>query len=141
MDARDCRGRGIQVGGDPRVGEIGLRVDEARGRAAGALLLFENDGAGARARELRAIERIREERDRVGAGTAERADAGYDSSGIAVQLTTEPVRELAQGRGHRASGVASRARGRAARARPARAAPGWFSAAITAAVMSTALLK
>ena len=75
-------------------------MDEAVDRTARAVAFLEDNGGGPRAGELRTIQRIREERDRVGSGARERTDARYDSLTVAVQLATEGVRELAQGRGH-----------------------------------------
>ena len=70
-------------------------MHEARDGTGVAVARREDDGGRARVRELRSIQRVGEERDGIGRGARQRADARHDDAGIAVKLTTELRRELA----------------------------------------------
>ena len=86
--------RRMQRRSDARVGEVGLGVHEARDGARVAIARRDDDRGCASMRELRAIERVGEERDGIGRGARQRADATHDDAGIAVELTPELRREL-----------------------------------------------
>jgi hypothetical protein len=76
-------------------------MHEARHGAGSAIIGRENDGRRTRVRELLAIQGIGEERDCVGSRAQQRADAVDYDLAVAMKLTSESRRELAQRRGHR----------------------------------------
>ena len=69
-------------------------MHEARDGARRAIARRKDDRGRAGIRELRSIQRVGEERDGVGRGARQRADAIHNDAGIAVELTTELRREL-----------------------------------------------
>ena len=100
VDAGHRGGGRVQHRGDARKREVGFLREETRNLRLRAIAWVEYHGGGARARELLSVQRIRKKGDRIGAGAGQRTDARDDAVGVAVKLTTETVRELAQGRGH-----------------------------------------
>ena len=100
VDARHRDAWRVQQRGDPREREVGLLREETRNLRLRAVARVEYHCSGPCVRQLLSVQRIREKSDRIVAGAGQRADARDDTIGVAVKLTTEQVRELAQGRGH-----------------------------------------
>jgi hypothetical protein len=69
-------------------------MHEARDGARVAIARRQDDGSRTSVSELRSVQRIGEERDRVGRGTSQRADAIDDDVCVADELTPELRREL-----------------------------------------------
>ena len=95
MHALDDRCRRVQRRSDARVGEVRLGVHEACDGAGVAVARRDDDGGRTGMRKLRAIERVGQERDGIGRGAGQRADAIHDDAGITVELAPELRRELA----------------------------------------------
>ena len=96
MNSGRGRLRPMQHRGDPRVSQIGIRIDQRRHRAIPRILLRQDDRGRACRAKLPAIARVGKEADGAGVGPKQRRDARHPQVRVAAQLHSEPHGQFTQ---------------------------------------------